>query len=110
LNREAQGLLEEALKLQERLSGRDAKALLPVLTRLGNAFGSQGDHKRADELFRRATEIASREKVPAEEATALNLLASSLLAQGRLDEAEPVARRSVAVWTEEITRRPRGQW
>lgn len=102
LNREAQGLLEEALALQERLSGPHDKALVPVLTRLGNALGSQGDHKRADELFRRAAEIASRKRLPAEEGTALNLLASSLLAQGRLDEAEPVARRSVAAWTEAV--------
>jgi len=102
LHIQAQGLLEEALSLQERLSGRDDQALVPVLTRLGNAFAGQGDHKRGDELFRRATEIASREKLPAEEGTALNLLASSLVAQGRLDEAEPVARRSVVAWTRAV--------
>lgn len=102
LHTQAQGLLEEALALQERLSGQDDAALVPVLTRLGNALAGQGDHTRADALFRRAAEIASREKVPAEEGAALNLLAASLHAQGRLDEAEPVARRSVAAWTRAV--------
>lgn len=100
LNREAQGLLEDALALQEGLSGPDDEALLPVLSRLGNAVTAQADHTRGDEVFRRAVEIARRRKVPEEEGTALNLLASSLLAQGRPDEAEPVARRSVAAWTQ----------
>jgi tetratricopeptide (TPR) repeat protein len=98
LNKESRELLEEALKLQEDLFGRDDKNLLTTLRNLANACASQGAHQRADELCRRAVAIAAREGRTADEADTLHLLATSLGTQRRLDDAETAARRALALW------------
>ncbi len=97
LNKEARALLEEALTLQESQFGRDDPALLPVLRYLANTCAAQAQHGRGDQLFRRAVAIAARAKRPADEAEALELLAASLEARGRLDEAETAARRALSL-------------
>jgi len=96
LQREARELLEEAIALEERRSGRDSPALLPPLAALGGSLAAQGEHALAQPVLQRALAIARRHRLPAQEATALNHLASSLAQQGRLDEAEPYGLQAVA--------------
>ena len=97
LYREAEDLLEEALTVEERRVGPDDPSLLPLLGSQGNALSGLGELDRAETTLRQAVELAHRAELPAEEATALNRLAALLVGQRRLDEAEPLALRAVAL-------------
>jgi len=97
LHSDALALLEEALRLHEELSGGDDRALLAVLAPYGNTLTSLGEHRRAEQVLRRAVAVAEHEGQPAELATVLNLLASLMVTEGRLDEAEALAERVFAL-------------
>lgn len=96
LHGEARGLLEEAVALEERRSGRASPALLPALSALGGALAAQGEHARAQPILQRAVALARRHRLPAAEAAALDQLTTSLARQGRIDEAEPFGLQAVA--------------
>jgi len=97
LQREAAGLLEEALRLGEGASGPDATVLIPTLLALGDSYFDQGELDKAEKTLRRAAALAVRRGETASHARALTQLASLLGQAGRLDEAETTARQAVAL-------------
>jgi tetratricopeptide (TPR) repeat protein len=98
LYEEARPLLEEALALRQKLLGDAHPEVAATLVRLGSLahLSGQGDPVA---LFERALEIrtARANREPEELADLLNKLGVALAAKTRLDEAEPVLRRSLAL-------------
>ena len=66
LHGEARDLLEEAVALEERRSGRESPALLPALTALGGSLAAQGEHPAAEPVLQRAVAIARDHGLAAE--------------------------------------------
>ncbi len=96
LGSEATALLEEALTVQEELTGPTSAELLPILLPLANAVADQAEWANAGRLFARAITIAEQHDRRAEHATALNLLGVTLTRQARQDEAEEALRQALA--------------
>lgn len=90
-------LLEEALGVQERLSGTGDASLLPILLPLANSYADQGKLERAAEIFQRAVDLARRHRDRRREADALISLAATYQNAGQLDRAEATAREAVAL-------------
>ena len=98
LNEESATLLEEALALQERLSGRKSGALVPILNALGNAYVSSAHWDQSEAAFLRSIAIAERSGPASELARAVSGLATTYQTLGRLDEAEASRRRALDLW------------
>lgn len=87
---EEQGLADEAAAAYSELAASHPRSPL-VWTNLGNTEMRRGRAPQAEEAFRRAIELDPSA------ADAINNLAWLLFEQGRLAEAEPLARRGVTV-------------
>ncbi|HPC82477.1 MAG TPA: serine/threonine-protein kinase [Thermoanaerobaculaceae bacterium] len=90
-------LLEESLALQERLSGRDDAAVLPVLLPLASAYADQGMLERARDTYERAGVLARRHGKRQREADALIGLASTEARLGRAAQAEATGRAALSL-------------
>ena len=98
LNEESATLLEEALALQESLSGRKSGELVPILNALGNAYVSSAHWDQSEATFLRSIAIAERSGPTSELARAVSGLATAYQTLGRLDEAEASRRRALDLW------------
>jgi tetratricopeptide (TPR) repeat protein len=97
LHEESASLLEQALALQERLTGPESGELAPILDALGNTYFVQSRWREGEERYLRAIAIAEHEGLKAELARAVTGLGVGYQMQGKLDEAERSARRALGL-------------
>ncbi|MGV8040110.1 MAG: tetratricopeptide repeat protein [Thermoanaerobaculaceae bacterium] len=93
----AGALLDEALALQERLSGADNEAVLPILLPLASSYAEQGKLEPAGKTAQRALDLARRHHDRRREADALISLAATYQRAGQIDRAEAAGREAVAL-------------
>ncbi len=90
----AEACFREALDLRDRFDR--PKAIAGTLVNLGDTLLDQGRSAAAEDIFRRAMEMAEKGNASASfQSTAMDMLAHAILAQGRLEEAEEVFRRAL---------------
>ena len=95
----AQGCLEEAYSLHDKVSSGDPELHWEIARDLANVFHDQAKFDRAEHYLRRGLQIAEQHFGPNDPRTAiaLNNLATLLQATNRLAEAEPLMRRALAI-------------
>jgi eukaryotic-like serine/threonine-protein kinase len=98
LDKESVALLEEALALQERLTGRESKELVPILNALGYAYVSEAHWDEGEATYLRSIAIAERTGPASQLAAAVSGVATTYQTLGRLDEAETSSRRALELW------------
>ncbi|MEO8352904.1 MAG: tetratricopeptide repeat protein, partial [Chthoniobacteraceae bacterium] len=92
---ERDGILRALIVDLDARDGPDAEELPAILDQLGDSVRSQGNASEAESLYRRALNISGKTDESPSQAQRLFRVASLLVEQGRLAEAEPFMRRAV---------------
>jgi CHAT domain-containing protein/Flp pilus assembly protein TadD len=100
--RRAQEHLEKAAELWRKAYPPDHPALGTVANNLGLVWQALGDLPKAEASFRESLPIREKAGNPENLALTLNNLASVLQEDGRLDEAEPLYGRAIALYEEAV--------
>ncbi len=95
---EAALLAERALAIREKTLGAEHRGVANSLNLLAMIYKGEGDHGRAEQLYRRALAILEKDGADdTDVATVLNNLASLYLSQRDLGRAESLARRGLEI-------------